>query len=132
MREGAALASVHAEFPTVVGTVDVWHAEEGWGVLRTPDGLTVFCHFSHVDLPGYKSLIPDQSVEFDSRTPGQDGFDASVSTFARPAPEAAPARGNRDQAALPSGAKKTRRYRPAPRRRGATVRRQEDAAFSAL
>jgi len=72
------------EFPTCIGTVDVWHAEDGWGVLKTPDGRTVFCHFSHVDLPGYRELLPGQAVEFDYFTPGQDGCDATVRTRARP------------------------------------------------
>ena len=71
------------EFPEVVGTVDLWHAEEGWGVLRTPDGLTVFCHFSDIDAEGYRELRPGQAVEFDYRTPGQDGCEASVLTRAR-------------------------------------------------
>lgn len=30
-------------YEPVVGTVRDWYNEEGWGVLLTPDGLTVFC-----------------------------------------------------------------------------------------
>lgn len=66
-----------------MGTVDSWDAEAGWGVLRTPDGLTVFCHFSHLDAPGYRELHQGQAVEFDYFVPGQDGCDASVRTKAR-------------------------------------------------
>lgn len=72
------------EFPTVVGEVESWNAEVGWGVLRTPDGLSVFCHFSRLDGPGFRMLSPGQRVRFDYRTPGQDGWDASVMTRATP------------------------------------------------
>ena len=71
------------EFPAVVGTVEVWHAGDGWGVLRAPDGLSVFCHFSHVDAPGYRELHPGEPVVFDYSTPGQDGCDATVLPAAR-------------------------------------------------
>lgn len=69
----------------VVGSVDVWHPEEGWGVLRTPDGLSVWCHFSQVVLDGYRELLPEERVRFDYETPGQDGCDGRVLTAAQPA-----------------------------------------------
>jgi cold shock CspA family protein len=75
---------MRTSFPPVVGTVDAWHGEDGWGVLRTPDGLTVFCHFSDVEADGYVELSVGSSVWFDYETPGQDGCDASVVTAARP------------------------------------------------
>jgi cold shock CspA family protein len=71
-------------FPPVVGTVETWHDGEGWGVLRTPDGLSVFCHFSNVEMDGPKALVAGTSVWFDYETPGQDGCDARVLTAARP------------------------------------------------
>ena len=71
------------DFPEVHGTVETWYAEEGWGVLRTPDGLSVFCHFSHIEADGYRELHTGQKVAFDYRTPGQDGCDASVRTTVR-------------------------------------------------
>jgi CspA family cold shock protein len=71
---------------TVTGTVDSWSYEEGWGVLRTPDGLSVFCHFSNIPGPGYRSLQPGTAVHFDYETPGQDGCEARVRTAARPVP----------------------------------------------
>lgn len=67
----------------MIGVVDSWNAEQGWGILRTPDDWTVFCHFSVVQGTGYRELQPGQRVEFDYRTPGQDGCDASVNTYAR-------------------------------------------------
>jgi CspA family cold shock protein len=71
-------------FPPVIGTVEVWHDEEGWGVLRTPDGLSVFCHFSNIEIEGFADLTEGTPVWFDYMTPGQDGCDASVLTAARP------------------------------------------------
>lgn len=53
-------------------------------MLLTPDGLTVFCHFSHVAVDGYATLVPGTCVSFDYETPGQDGCDARVRTTARP------------------------------------------------
>jgi CspA family cold shock protein len=70
---------------TVMGTVRAWHAEEGWGVLTAPDGTEVWCHFSHVEMPGYRVLSPGQSVSFNYETPGQDGCAARVTSFVRPA-----------------------------------------------
>lgn len=67
----------------VVGKVEVWHDDEGWGVLRTPDQLSVFCHFSQVEGEGYRTLVHGTPVWFDYETPGQDGCDARVRTAAR-------------------------------------------------
>jgi cold shock CspA family protein len=49
-------------FPPVIGTVEVWHDEQGWGVLRTPDGLSVFCHFSNIEIEGYADLTEGTPV----------------------------------------------------------------------
>ncbi|MDX6275339.1 MAG: cold shock protein [Frankiales bacterium] len=68
----------------VIGTVRDWDNQEGWGVLLTPDGLTVFCHFSVVAADGYRTLTVGSRVRFDYETPGQDGCDARVLTSAQP------------------------------------------------
>ena len=60
----------------VVGRVEVWHAEDGWGVLRAPDGRSVWCHFSHLVMDGYKTLTEGAQVRFEHEVPGQDGCDA--------------------------------------------------------
>ena len=70
--------------PPVVGTVEVWH-EDGWGVLRTPDDVGVWCHFSQVEMDGYRSLEPGQRVSFDYETPGQHDYEARVLTSVKPA-----------------------------------------------
>ena len=68
----------------VTGTVEKWNDEEGWGVLQTPDGLSVWCHYSQVQVAGHKSLASGTRVSFDYETPGQDGCDAHVLSEARP------------------------------------------------
>jgi len=75
---------VRTPHEAVVGHVESWSDDEGWGILRAPDGLSVFCHFSQVDLAGYRSLTPGTAVYFDYEEPGQDGCDTRVLTAARP------------------------------------------------
>lgn len=75
---------MRTDHPSVVGVVEVWHSEDGWGVLRTPDGLSVWCHFSQVAVDGYKELAVGEQVRFDYETPGQDGCDGRVLISAQP------------------------------------------------
>lgn len=57
------------------GTVSRWFAEQGWGVLVSPDvDGTVFAHFSMIqDQVGYRSLEEGQKVSFTWAEGGQDG-----------------------------------------------------------
>ena len=50
-----------------VGTVAIWHGEDGWGTITTPDRPGVgFVHFSNVrGIEGYRELTPGGSVEFE-------------------------------------------------------------------
>lgn len=60
---------------TVGSHVRMWHAEEGWGVVdspNTPGGCWV--HFSHIQSPGYRELSPGQSVALEWEKADQDGF----------------------------------------------------------
>lgn len=77
---------MRTEHGPVIGTVESW-SEDGWGVLRTPDGVSVFCLFMQVDVPGQHELVPGSAVYFDYERPGQDGCDGRVLTAARPADE---------------------------------------------
>jgi CspA family cold shock protein len=81
---------VRTPHAAVIGEVASWSDEDGWGVLTTPEGLSVFCHFSQIDQAGYRSLAPGTAVYFDYEVPGQDGCDARVLTAARPALNAGP------------------------------------------
>jgi CspA family cold shock protein len=52
-----------------------WSADEGWGVIAsadTPGGC--WAHFSHLEMPGYRSLDPGEVVQFEWEQPGQDGY----------------------------------------------------------
>jgi CspA family cold shock protein len=71
-------------YDEVTGVVTEWNSEEGWGVLRSPDGLDVWCHYSSVEMPGYVELTPGQQITFDYETPGQDGYPARVRSRAKP------------------------------------------------
>ena len=60
---------------TGVGTVREWHEELGWGVIDSPDTPGgCWAHFSHVAVPGYRSLQPGQAVTLEWTSHGQDGF----------------------------------------------------------
>ena len=47
------------------GTVIWFGKEKGYGFLRTEDGRDVFCHYSCIQMKGYKKLEAEQHVEFD-------------------------------------------------------------------
>lgn len=64
---------------STTGTVALWHAEEGWGVVSsadTPGGC--WTHFSHIDGGGFRELTAGDAVSFtfERLGPGeeQDGF----------------------------------------------------------
>jgi CspA family cold shock protein len=60
---------------TSSGSVRVWHAEEGWGVLdsaATPGGC--WTHYSAVLVPGYRTLDTGRAVEFTFEAAEQDGY----------------------------------------------------------
>ena len=60
----------------VSAVVRVWHAENGWGVLDSPDTPGgCWAHYSHIEMDGYKRLENGQVVQLQWEAPGQDGFD---------------------------------------------------------
>ncbi len=69
--------------PARRGTRHGVERRRGMGVLRTPDGLDVWCHYSHVMSEGHAALTPGEAVVFDFETPGQDDYPARVLTSAR-------------------------------------------------
>lgn len=68
----------------VLGTVRSWNDRDGVGVLLTPDGTSVWCHYSMIRTDGRQTLIEGQAVRFDFETPGQDGHEARVANFVEP------------------------------------------------
>ncbi len=50
----------------LVGSVKWFSEQKGYGFISQPDGgEDVFCHFSAVQMEGYKTLREDQRVEFE-------------------------------------------------------------------
>ncbi|MPQ99053.1 cold shock domain-containing protein [Modestobacter sp. I12A-02628] len=59
---------------SVVGTVEQWHDDLGWGVIAsawTPGNCWV--HFSAVEVPGYRRLRVGQQVHLVAEHAEQDG-----------------------------------------------------------
>jgi CspA family cold shock protein len=48
----------------LTGTVRWWKDEKGYGRVTGDDGYIYFCHFSALQMDGYKSLREGQRVEF--------------------------------------------------------------------
>jgi CspA family cold shock protein len=60
---------------TSTGAVSTWSADDGWGVIESPDTPGgCWAHFACLDMPGYRSLAPGDVVEFEWEQPGQDGY----------------------------------------------------------
>ncbi|GAA2522351.1 cold-shock protein [Pilimelia columellifera] len=58
-----------------LGTVRVFHAERGWGVIdgpEVPGGC--WAHFSAIAMDGYRELSQGQQVTFRAEAFSQDGF----------------------------------------------------------
>lgn len=59
-----------------MGTVRVWNADEGWGVIdaaEVPGGC--WAHFSAIVAGGYRELAEGQRVAFTAEPGPQDGYD---------------------------------------------------------
>lgn len=60
----------------VDGIVREWHDAEGRGIIDSelaPGGCWV--HWSHIDLPGYRTLTAGQKVDLEFEAVRQDGHD---------------------------------------------------------
>lgn len=68
------------------GRVLQWDDDEGWGVLGSDEFPgTVFAHFSHIQIEGYRTLTAGQAGEFQYRPGrGQDARDHRA-VWVRPA-----------------------------------------------
>ncbi len=47
------------------GTVKFFKAAEGYGFISRPDEPDVYVHYSELQQEGFKTLVPDQVVEFE-------------------------------------------------------------------
>ncbi len=47
------------------GTVAWFNNAKGYGFLKHEGGLDVFCHYSAIQVEGYKAMKENEAVEFD-------------------------------------------------------------------
>ena len=52
----------------LTGKVKWFNARKGYGFIEKEDGTDIFCHFSVVNVEGYKTLRDGQEVEFEIET----------------------------------------------------------------
>ena len=50
------------------GKVKWFDARKGYGFVEKEDGTDIFCHFSVINVEGYKTLKDGQEVEFEVET----------------------------------------------------------------
>ena len=56
------------------GTVRWWKDDKGYGRINASDGSVLFCHFSFIQLDGFRSLREGEGVEFERElAPGPNG-----------------------------------------------------------
>lgn len=50
----------------IKGTVNWFNKEKGYGFIKPENGgKDIFCHFSAIDMPGFKELSENQAVEYE-------------------------------------------------------------------
>ena len=47
------------------GTVRWWKDDKGYGRINDANGGVLFCHFSFIEMPGFRSLRQGDVVEFE-------------------------------------------------------------------
>lgn len=57
----------------VKGTVKWFNDVKGYGFITQESGEDVFVHFSAIEMLGYRTLAPGQTVEFDVGPSGASG-----------------------------------------------------------
>lgn len=48
------------------GKVKWWDDSKGWGFITNERGVDFWVHYTEIKTPGFKTLKPDQKVEFDA------------------------------------------------------------------
>jgi len=59
-----------------IGKVKWFNDHRGYGFIEQESGEDVFVHFSSIEMNGYKTLAPGQSVEFEVARSDDRGFTA--------------------------------------------------------
>jgi len=57
------------------GTVKWFNARKGYGFISMEDGDDIFCHYSDIEMDGFKTLIENQKVSFEVKE-GPKGLQA--------------------------------------------------------
>ncbi len=57
------------------GTVKWFNARKGYGFISMEDGDDIFCHYSDIEMDGFKTLIENQKVSFEIKD-GPKGLQA--------------------------------------------------------
>jgi CspA family cold shock protein len=58
------------------GTVRWFNDSKGYGFIEQESGENVFVHFSSIEMEGYRTLAPGQTVEFELKRVGERGLSA--------------------------------------------------------
>jgi CspA family cold shock protein len=61
---------------TATGTVKFWRADKGYGAIACPRiaPWDIWCHFSALQMTGFKSLVPGERVTVEFRRGNQESF----------------------------------------------------------
>ena len=57
------------------GTVKWFNARKGYGFISMEDGEDIFCHYSDIEVDGFKTLNENQKVSFEVKE-GPKGLQA--------------------------------------------------------
>jgi CspA family cold shock protein len=57
------------------GTVKWFNARKGYGFISMEDGDDIFCHYSDIEMEGFKTLVENQRVSFEVKE-GPKGLQA--------------------------------------------------------
>lgn len=70
---------------TTRGTAKWWRPEKGYGAIATAKTAPwdIWCHFSHVEGPGFRELVPGEAVEVDYVRVDQESFKYVASAVRR-------------------------------------------------
>ncbi len=60
------------------GIVKWFNSQKGYGFIIDETGKDVFVHYSNINMDGYKTLNPDDEVEFEIKTDEKTGKPAAA------------------------------------------------------
>lgn len=60
------------------GVVKWFNSQKGYGFITDEEGKDVFVHYSNINVDGYKTLNPDDEVEFEIKIDEKTGKPAAA------------------------------------------------------